>query len=136
MWVSITSAWRDWALWCASQPCTSCVSPGETLTRAWVFQPDTLFWPDGSLNRLYSYIFFRKGISNLTVVCSNLCLLPYDHSRLRSHAPPSWDPLWVRNCSGFCCVDFSQAWLLAQIYVFWSFSSPSIVFPICQPDCY
>ena len=36
--LSVTSAWRDWTLWCASQLCTSCVSPGETPTRCvWVF---------------------------------------------------------------------------------------------------
>ena len=78
--VSVTSAWRDWALWCASQPC---VSPRETPAHCvWVFfffHPDTLFSPDGSLNHVYSCIFFLTGISNSIIVCSNLYSLPYDH---------------------------------------------------------
>ena len=67
--ISITSAWRGWALWCTSRPCTSCISPGKTpasqqekhLCVAFgFFQPDTLWWIIKP--RIYLHMFLQGHI--------------------------------------------------------------------------
>ena len=98
-------------------------------------QPVILFWPDRSLNCVYSYIFFFKGTSNSISVYSKLCTLPYNHSCWESHATHLRVLVWCVTVVDSVVLIFAQARLLAQTYIFCGLSSPSIVFPICQLDC-
>ena len=76
----------------------------------------------------------RMGISNSMIARSKLRSLPHDHFVRDLTHPTSEDLLGVCNCSEFCSVDFSISRVSGPDLCFCGRSSPSVVFPICQPD--
>ena len=118
--VSITSAWKDWALWSVSRPHTSCVSPGETPVQCiwgfstchcilvrWIFKSPIFLhiFPQGHIE-FGNWLF--KG-------CVRYCLIiPVRDLML----PPLGIP-W-----GYVTVVVSVALIFHKTYVIYGLSSP------------